>query len=389
MTHILPTVADIERIAAMPDPVLRNLEITQCYHELCLALTPRTGLSANWCTYATWASKQAGQSIRKQDFSRLLASLENQMPFLREAAVEIAAFASQIGAGRDRQHILGRIREVIDFPGAMQRSSEAVGQGNRKVYAEIGREFARFYADCLQDATPDPANIALFCEALHPGDPPDGQRFLRDAFARYYEAMFEADPKKRAELLLLANIEIGFHEQTRLQPEIAGALDASIAGPQEFTPRLVKAIFGGWSWYVEALLFVIRKIKGRALLDIIVEKLVADARNQVRPLLTAMMMSIGLPHNEQLRLGQDLTAGFPENLQHITHPDLLALLLQVDPTADSLHETGARDWASLTDRLHFIVDMFRCFQETPDLFLPPFSDEQVTAFRAGLIPDRV
>ena len=38
-----PSVADVERITALTDPVVRNLQITQCYHELSLALGTRTG----------------------------------------------------------------------------------------------------------------------------------------------------------------------------------------------------------------------------------------------------------------------------------------------------------------------------------------------------------
>jgi hypothetical protein len=42
------TISEVERIAALSDPVLRNLQITQCYHELALVLAERTGGSANW-----------------------------------------------------------------------------------------------------------------------------------------------------------------------------------------------------------------------------------------------------------------------------------------------------------------------------------------------------
>ncbi|MDX6678814.1 MAG: hypothetical protein QOE31_2866, partial [Solirubrobacteraceae bacterium] len=34
------------------------------------------------------------------------------------------------------------------------------------------------------------------------------------------------DPGERSALILLANLEIGMHEQTRLQPEIRASLDA-------------------------------------------------------------------------------------------------------------------------------------------------------------------
>jgi hypothetical protein len=36
----------------------------------------------------------------------------------------------------------------------------------------------------------------------------------------YQQRRTEVRPERRAQLMLLANLEIGFHEQTRLQPEI-------------------------------------------------------------------------------------------------------------------------------------------------------------------------
>ena len=67
-----PTVAEVERIAALADPVVRNLQITQCYFELSAAVASHIGPGANWCTFATWASRQAGQTIRKEDLARTL-----------------------------------------------------------------------------------------------------------------------------------------------------------------------------------------------------------------------------------------------------------------------------------------------------------------------------
>src|SRR3712207_6973910 len=58
-----------------------------------------------------------------------------------------------------------------------------------------------------------------------------------------------------------------------------------------------------------------------------------------------------------------LFRSFPATLREITNPDLRLLLERIDPTPDSLRETGAVDWADLPDRLHFILDLFRCYQE--------------------------
>src|SRR5207302_800965 len=56
-----------------------------------------------------------------------------------------------------------------------------------------------------------------------------GQDLLKDALRHYYEAKFEPNLKRRAELMLFANANIGMHEQTRLQTYIAGSLNAPIA----------------------------------------------------------------------------------------------------------------------------------------------------------------
>ncbi|HEY2511369.1 MAG TPA: hypothetical protein VGI39_10960, partial [Polyangiaceae bacterium] len=42
-------------IAAMTDPKIRNLKITQAYHDLKIALTRLFGeKDVTWCAYATW-----------------------------------------------------------------------------------------------------------------------------------------------------------------------------------------------------------------------------------------------------------------------------------------------------------------------------------------------
>lgn len=42
-----PTVAEVAAIAALDDPVLRNLRITQCYHDLAIAMSAVSGSGAN------------------------------------------------------------------------------------------------------------------------------------------------------------------------------------------------------------------------------------------------------------------------------------------------------------------------------------------------------
>jgi hypothetical protein len=66
----VPNPDEVDRIARLRDPIISNLQITQCYYEISQSVAPFAGPSANWCTFATWASKQAGQTIRTEDLVR-------------------------------------------------------------------------------------------------------------------------------------------------------------------------------------------------------------------------------------------------------------------------------------------------------------------------------
>jgi hypothetical protein len=386
-TTPIPTIRDVERIAALPDPVLRNLQITQCYHELSLVLGERTGWSANWCSFATWASKQAGQTIRKEDLSRTLKNELGSDAAAQRAAQNLAVAAQRVGARPEVVEITECIWKVMQPEAAFARSSDAVARGNLKVFEEIGQEFARFYADCLQDTVYDPHKLSDFCEGLRAGEPPEGQHQLRKAFQHYYQALFEGDEKKRIELLLLANIEIGFHEQTRLQPEINEALAAPVISPQTFARNLLNALRPDWGLLNEVILYIMHLFGRLVDFDTATQVYTAAAQRQAQFIVTETMMTIELPHHNRLRLGDDLNATFPPILQSIDNPELLALLTQIDPTPDSTIESGAEYWGDLSDRLHFIADMFRCYQTDEDLFEPPFNAEQTAALKADQIPE--
>jgi hypothetical protein len=382
----IPSVADVDRIAAVPDPTIRNLQITQCYHELAVAMAARTGVAANWCTFATWASKQAGQTIRKQDLARMIEAAWSAL-FTAQATGDVALSAQAFGSPLSQTEIQESVADVLNPLAALDLASAAVGRGNHKVYAEIGREFARFHALCVTDTTYTPEHLARFCDGLRPGESPDGQDSLRRAFTHYYRALFEEDTKTRAELLLLANIEIGFHEQIRLQPEIAEALDAAVFDHRRFRARLIKALFPNRGWLARIRLYFLRLFDRPNPFDTALDTLLSDARQRARLLITEYVMALEFPHGVRLRLGQDVPGAFPESLQQITLEDLRRVLEQIDPTPDSTHGTGAVDWAQLPHRLHYIADLFRCRHESADLFEPPFSPAQVAALKAGRLPD--
>ena len=382
----VPTLTEVDQIAALADPIVRNLQITQCYHELALVLAERTGRRANWCTFATWASRQAGVTIRKEDLARALEAARKANRAAERPEQALVTSARALGARQDGRAVEQLVERAWNPLEAFERASHAVARGNHKVFDEIGRAFARFYATCLGDSAFDGARIAAFCAEFKPGDPPDGQQYLRQAFARYYQAFFENDARMRAELLLLANIEIGYHEQTRLQPEIQEALEAPIPDAAAFKRRLAAAIVRQGDWLALGR-WVWSRLLGRPTpLDLAVDYFVPELRRQARHITTEYLMTIGLPGEKQLRLGDDLAARFPATLQQLSNSELLALLGRIDPTPDSTLGTGAADWANLAQRLHFIGDMFRCYSEAPELFAPPFTSEQVTDLKAGRRP---
>jgi len=64
----LTTPEAVEAVIGNPDPVIRNVQITQSYHELNLAVDRHLAdANISWCAFATWASKQAGQFIRNEE----------------------------------------------------------------------------------------------------------------------------------------------------------------------------------------------------------------------------------------------------------------------------------------------------------------------------------
>ena len=357
-----PTVADVERIAALTDPVLRNLQITQCYCELSLALAARTdGRAANWCTFATWASKQAGQTIRQEDLARAFERLFAESPEATSMSSVAAGSISELSSAQDPQPIRDAVWTALEPTSAFDRASDAVARGNLKVFEEIGREFARLLALPTVGGAVDPTEFESFRDSLRPGDPPDGQGYLRQAFSSYAEALRERDPKARAELILLANLAIGWHEQTRLQPQIAEALDAPFEEPVELRRDLLRALLSLQIGLAVRLLLEL--VPGRATsLKSVLDDLDRLVKQIAHEAITEGLMTLGLP-GEVLSLGRDVPGTFPADLETIGNPDLRSLLGRIDPTPDTTRGSGADDWSILAERIHFIADLFRVYQE--------------------------
>jgi hypothetical protein len=390
LSFAAPSVAEIARVVALPDLVLRNLLVTQRYHELSSAMAEAIGPAANWCTFAVWASKQAGQTIREEDLRRLLERELATAPEMAGALDEVATAAARFGSRLDPLALRAAATRALARAVGLEQASLAISRGNTKVFETIAAECARFLAACGDDDAFDAERIAAFTDRLRPGLPPTGQGYLRRAFFHLYQARCERSPRTRAELIHLANLEIGVHEQTRLQPEIEEALDAALPDPEELRRRLFTALFPAPDARVGLRLRLASRLPPLTphsrLLEEALDRLIETLRTLVRRAVTAALMRLELPTGEVLRLGRDLPRRFPSSLAAVTHPELRELLARLDPTPDSPRGTGTEDWADFGQRMHYIADLFRCLAEEAALFDPPFTPEQVAALEAGRRP---
>jgi hypothetical protein len=378
-------VEDVRRITAIPDPVVRNLQITQAYHDLSLGMAALTGAGANWCTFATWASKQAGQSIRREDLLRAFERLLHEEPEVQDDATALLEAGAGLGGHRPRSlsGAVALLWDAVNPAAAFERTSDAVARGNRKVFEEIGAEFANFLA-LFSGGRPDAAEIATFMAGLREGAPPAGQGLLREAFSHYLQALDVVAPRQKAQLLLLANLKIGFHEQTRLQPEIVEAMNAPVVDPHTLRGRLVAELFPDPGSRVRY--WLARLARRAAPLLSARDRLAAETQRIGRRVITASMMTLDLPGGRLVRLGEDLGGHFPDVLASVEQPELATFLRLVDPTPDRSQGASVEDWGDLDQRMRFIANLFRTYHLTAALLEAPFDASQVLDLRAGRLP---
>jgi len=380
-----PTVEDVSRIANISDPVIRNLNITQGYYELSQAMSKYTDGNPNWCTFAVWASKQAGQSIRKEDLIHTFENLFHNSPEITLLLNTISQHSAAIKNLPEVKAISSFIVKVINPDAIFSHSAKAVAEGNKIVFFEIGGEFARFLSVFKSEKDFTDENISKYCSAFKSGNPPEGQQMLKDAFTTYFEARKQTEAKVKEEMILYSNLLIGYHEQTRLQPKILEALDAAIRDEDMLHKNILRQLLPGF--WIRLRYYISKFLQRKLPLDEVVDQLLDLAKQKIREIITDCLMTLYIPANELLMLGEDLKHKFPERLAHISDQKLKTLLNKIDPTPDSLKESGVKDWGDLSDRIHFIADLFRAYFEHHQLYDAPFTNEQVKVLKDERKPD--
>jgi hypothetical protein len=372
MSIITPT--RVREIVALDEqPVLRNLLITDAYHRLTLSMAQlHPGGDLAWPVFATWASKQAGAFIRQEEIPRaLLDTLElERIPVVRAILDGITRFI--IGGNTIVFEELG-----LAFAGFV----ETFADPSARTEANLATLLANFSEG---ESMPDQVTVAPDGTLVRKGD--GGQSLVRTALRHNFEALRETQVDARAELLLLANVECGLHEQIRLQPYIAGALDT----PFEELLRLAK---------------------------VPAHPLAERSADVARRISTELLMTMATPH-EIIDLGSDLKAPmgasmWPAELSNLRNETLLALadhvgaydarerdlelgdrvegwvnafMSKLGLARPEAQGTGAKRWGQLDDRMRFIFEYFRSRQRHAALLAPPFSSAQQVEIHAGRVP---
>ena len=193
--------------------------------------------------------------------------------------------------------------------------------------------------------------------------------------------------KKDCSIAFVGEYRIGYHEQTRLQPEIAESLNAGLVNPQhvrDFVSDLQvnsKNIWGKIIYFIQWLIGNTNLFKEQ------IDKLVLAAEKHIRRIITRELMTLTFPPDMIIHLGRDLVGTYPDHLKQLDDSDLLALLARIDPSTDNHQGDGATDWSSLNQRLHFIADLFRCYHESRNLFDEAFTSKQIEIIKSGGLPE--
>jgi hypothetical protein len=334
------------------------------------------GENANWCTFATWASRTAGGFIREDEIPAAFRLLLGQFAPLHVTLARANAALARVGedATIDADSVLELVRDVV------HDVARLIAAGNLVVFGELGPVFSRMIDALAGSSGPDALHAVE--ETLQRGLSERGsQSLLRSALEHYGAARLDPDARRKAQRMLLANGQVGLHEQIRLQPFIAGAIDAPIRD----------ALYEILDQSGERLPRRLRK-EMHAIMSRLLHP-VADAAERLwQEFSTRELMTLSLP-DRTLVLGEDLPAPrgeplYPAVLDPIDDPETAEFLIQYDADRPGSHDTAATDWVRLSDRMRYILDLFRSRQRDPSLMHEPFTDEQRAAILAGTEPSR-
>jgi hypothetical protein len=377
------TLEEVHRILAIQDDQQRNLHVTLGYHRLSHSLARLIGYqNANWCSFAVWASRQAGVFIRGD--IPVIAAVRDEL--LRRSGLTWPVWWRKAVSKHWEQ---GRVDPQTLLVLMAATFGRAISEGNTRVFHDIATTFVPFIELLAKSTSPDDDELKRYLASLDDVSVRDGGRGeLQRGLRKYAEARYARDPGQRSRLVLHANCLIGYHEQTRLQREIALAVDAPVDYLRDDLDM----------WYVYGPGARLRRISHAGwMINSLFRRMAMPAVEWVAKAIwqrfaTSWIMQLSLP-DEVLHLGSDIPLlpdrrAFPE-------PLLTKALAGVDGDLfawlsfayrDTLRGSRAIDWTSFPERMNTICNLFRSRQQQPALFRSPFTAAQLDSIDQHELP---
>ena len=367
----------VETVLAVDDRVLRNYWVTQSYADLASGLSALLDRgTANWCTFGTWASFTVGGNLRGEDLPGWLHQrvvLSDGMMGAAQQAND-ALRAADLDGGPHRimpEHLADIVREHFGD------CATNLSDGNTEVFAEIAPAAATFIT-CFGADPIDPVSArAQVLRACRDVPEFEGRNLLQAGFAHWCDALSESDPARRSQLILAGSLQLGAHEQSHLQAQIAGSMNMGLDQSVERLKRRLVTDEPGLSGIEASLEQALRPV-GHAITG-----LWGD-------LMTGLLGTIQMPDGT-LRLDHDVPhipgrAFVPPDLEPIVVDDLTALLERFNRAEEDGHGSRAMNWVDLDDRMNFITNLFRSRHHHQELFGPPFEPAVLAELEGGRIP---
>jgi hypothetical protein len=368
----------VRAVLAIEDRVLRNFWVTQTYADLSTGLRSSLGqTTANWCTFATWASRTVGRSLRGEELPGWLRARVVMSNGVMGLTREVTA-AVRTAHPEPWDH-----RILPEHVGDVLRShfgdcASDLSDGNTEVFAEIA-PVAAVFIEAHRDETGAGAARRLVARACEGAPVYGGVNHLSQGFALWCDAVAEVDETKKSQLVLAGSLHLGAHEQNHLQGAIAGSMDMGLDHSLELLKdRLDQCL---------ACPPEVEKV-----VDDLLHPLAHATAEQWGDLMTELLGVIETPDGT-LRLDQDVPPlrgepFAPADLHPIVVPELREALERFSRADSRGRGSRAPNWVDLTDRMNFISNLFVSRHHRRSLFDPPLDVEILGAIEADRSPSR-
>jgi hypothetical protein len=370
--------AHVREVIAIHDRVLRNYWVTQSYADLSEALRARLDpTAANWCTFAVWASKTVGENLRGEglpEWVRNRVTLSDGMMGALHSTRRAHGCFRVTGLLHDLT--LDHVVEVVaERFGA---TALALSEGNTLVYEEVAPVASRFLDESASGLPLSADARAHVLDACADAPSFEGVNRLAAGFAAWCDALETSDARARSQLILVGSLQIGVHEQHRLQDAIADGVDLGVDDLVEGLARRMivgAGLLRPFVWGIERTVRPVA-VESARLWDTAMTELVATADTP----------------DGRLRLCRDIPAlppGTPFAPADVSAPlstELGALLRRFDRSNGEGVGSHAEDWVVLDQRMNFILNLFRSRHHDPRLYAAPFDPSVLAQIQTGTVP---